>query len=221
MSSSPDIPAQEKKGLSLSGSENQLHRALSDKDPRIGKMYLGSLMALADESNPDRLPLAAHDLRELMEKMPEYMDVKISKPSLRGDLQPLSDEWKKIKAEKDSAKCAKLQEGFLKKLDEFFSRFEMVHPKRKAQTQKALKKLQSVDRYLPAPLEALEFSEWDLIQDYFLAVAHHRKESSVEEFKGWKAALEKFLLDRLCPRTFADQKEILSMIQEGERDAKP
>ena len=95
MSDLPDLPEQEKKSLPFSGPENQLHRTLSDKDPRIGEMYLRTLIVLADESNSERLPLAAHNLRELMEKMPEYMDMKILKFFLKGELQPLSTEWKK------------------------------------------------------------------------------------------------------------------------------
>lgn len=51
MSSLPDLPEQEKKRSPLSDQEKQLHRALSDKDPRIGKMYLGALIVGGDRDD--------------------------------------------------------------------------------------------------------------------------------------------------------------------------
>ena len=38
-------------------------------------MYLGALMVFDQGGNPDRLALAAHSFRELMEKLPRYIDV--------------------------------------------------------------------------------------------------------------------------------------------------
>ena len=36
-------------------------------------MYLGAYFALKDSLNPERFALAAHDIRELMEKVPEIV----------------------------------------------------------------------------------------------------------------------------------------------------
>lgn len=38
-------------------------------------MYLGALQVIVDKSNPDRLPQSAQSLRELMEKLPIYLNV--------------------------------------------------------------------------------------------------------------------------------------------------
>ncbi len=67
----------------ISGKQRFLYEALSERDTQLaneqGKkladMYLGALRVLADEHNPDRLPLAAHGIRELLEKLPRYLKV--------------------------------------------------------------------------------------------------------------------------------------------------
>jgi len=67
----PDDPGDAlTEGLSrLSGSQRTLYEALASKDPRLARMYLGALSVLDRQGNPDRLALASHGLRELMEKM--------------------------------------------------------------------------------------------------------------------------------------------------------
>ena len=61
--------------LNLSGQQRSLLLAFERLDPKLARMYLGALRVLADEANPDAMPLAAHTLREIMEKLPESLDV--------------------------------------------------------------------------------------------------------------------------------------------------
>lgn len=66
----------------LTGQQRALYEALldlgsaaKDENPRMAKMYFGAVLVLRQIGNPDRLALAAHGLRELMEKMPRFLDV--------------------------------------------------------------------------------------------------------------------------------------------------
>lgn len=49
-----------------------MHDALGELDEALARMYLGALLALRQTENPDRLALAAHDMRELMEKLARH-----------------------------------------------------------------------------------------------------------------------------------------------------
>ncbi len=41
--------------------------------PILAQMYFGSLRVFADRANPDAIALAAHGIREMMEKLPESL----------------------------------------------------------------------------------------------------------------------------------------------------
>ena len=82
-----------------------------------------------------------------------------------------------------------------------------------------LQALDPIRSPLPQPLEELRVDEWDEIRRYFIVVAHHNLQTNPENFKSRLAALEKFLLDRFCPRTFEDHDLIDSIIKEGEQNA--
>ena len=69
-----DLPSQGR--LELKEHEIAVVRALeSEETPTlpISQWYLGALRALSDEHNPDRIPQAAHSLRELLEKLPRVV----------------------------------------------------------------------------------------------------------------------------------------------------
>ena len=61
--------------LTLSGQQQALYAALIEKERRLAFMYYGALVVFGHNDNPDRLALAAHGLRELMEKLPRYLDL--------------------------------------------------------------------------------------------------------------------------------------------------
>jgi hypothetical protein len=61
--------------VDLQSGQRALHAALLKLSAEIARMYIGALVVLADQDNPDRFAQCAHSLRELMEKLPEYFDV--------------------------------------------------------------------------------------------------------------------------------------------------
>lgn len=63
--------------LVLTNEQSTLFGVLHGRSERIARMYLGAVGALKDDLDPGRLSNAAHQMRELMEKIPEIVDVEI------------------------------------------------------------------------------------------------------------------------------------------------
>ena len=218
----------ERKPLQLSGQQRALYEALQGKNPQLAEIYLGALTVLFDENHPDRLALAAHGLRELMEKIPEYLDlpVKVKAGSLRVKVQQFSQQWEKAC---NNSKCHKNARWhgeidgplskFLRKAKEFFLWFDEHYPTRKEQVASMLHHLDPIGPHLPPPIIDLRAREWKDIYNYFEGVSHHNSSVHLDRFGSWLDVLERFLLDRFMPRTFADHEVIDSIIREGDSNA--
>ena len=211
--------------LQLSGHQQTLYGALHAKGVMLGIMYHGALSVFQETGNPDRLALAAHGLRELMEKIPRYLDLPQEKSSsnMLGEVRGLHDSWRdtvtKTNCLKDgrwSGAVDKFLERFLKRSQEFFQWVEDNRPKRKQYAAAVLRTLDPLPYPLPYAIEKLRVNEWECIHDYFEKVSHHNGVVTIEEFTSWLANLERFLLDCLVPRTFEDHVKIDEIIEEGE-----
>lgn len=219
--------------LKLTGGQQALYEALSEKDEALpGKrlylapIYLGALTAIENEGNPDKMAQAAHSIRELMEKIPAIVEVetKALTESLMSKVRNLEDYW--LTFLKNLSKCDgktsenQIKEGLtsklFKRLEEFFEWFKTHHPRRKAIIDETLCKLESSGLISQQALRKRNVDDWEKLRDYFQAISHHGKETTMEDFKNRLAALEKFLLDRLSPQTFVDFDEIDQIIKEGE-----
>ena len=216
--------------LQLDGQQKALYDALSNKNSLLSDMYLGALKVFKDETNPDRFSLSAHNMRELMDKAPPYMDVGLKDPysseKMSNKVDNLEKEWNRlIKGVKKIDDCNKLDkvrlEKFLKACGKFFNWFKESRPKLKKKIAKLIRTLDPTGLPLPSPIEELRVNEWGLIRDYFLHVCHHDKPTNIVEFESWLHAMERFFLDRLQPQTYADLNLIKSIIRAGEGDANP
>ena len=239
MPDGPLAPAEssgQPKPAELSGHQLALHNALAKKNKLLAAMYLGALSVYQQSINPDRLALTAHDLRELMEKLPRHLDIPVAtqpvtvkkQPSLIDKVKALVQGWKKAKRNSNcfgnplwSGKIDGPLQRYLVRLEEFSLWVETNRPTRKQQTGKVIRRLDPQSRPLPPTIEDLRIEEWDQCHDYFEGVSHHNRDATVEEFVRWLDVLESFLLDRLCPRTYDDRSIIDKIIREGEADAKP
>lgn len=210
----------------LIGQQQTLHEALINKDPKLARMYLGSIAVLGQKSNQERLPLAAHGLREMMEKLPKYLEIPVQAKgqSLKQKIQELSS--RKDKAARNSSchfkdgwrgEIDKPLDQLLQDLDEFFLWFIEANPTRKQRIARVIRVLDPSPSFLPKPLEEIQVSVWDRCNSYFQGVSHHTLESSEEEFSSPLSVLERFLLDRLSPRTFEDFAVIDDLIRVVER----
>jgi hypothetical protein len=218
-------PASAPAGLVLGGQQQALLTALIELDPQLGVMYLGGLHVLHQDGNPDREALAAHAIRELMEKLPQFVDVptreKVKKPASLGvKVRELGDAWVSVSVEAMSAATVTMKlQKFHIKINEFFDWYEQGFVKRREQTAAALRSIDATGRSLPTPIEDLHIKHWGLCNDFFQSISHHGRTCSREEFVTWLDDLEKFLLDRMLPRTFETFSALDEIIAEGEADA--
>jgi len=214
--------------LRLSQQQRDSYEALLEKDRTLARIYLGALLVLSCSDHPDRLALAAHALRELMEKIPSYVDVqmKAHREHLGTRDYELQQRWEATH-EKTHSRMGLTWRGsideflsqLLGEMDSFFAWYSEHFPRRRAEVISLLRRLDDSGCNLPEKLEELSAQEWMKMRDFFVHTAHHRRFPSDEEFAHMQDALERFLLDRLRPRTFADFDTIDRIIYEGESDA--
>jgi hypothetical protein len=215
--------------LALTGQQRALHRALVEKDPYLATMYFGARIVLTQPQNPDRLALAAHGIRELMEKLPIYLglEMKAQKEALKAKVIELHSHWEtgitKTQCHQQGQWQGEIDKHLRKLLQcchTFFDWFKAHTPRRKDEFVSALRRMDISGRALPGPLEGLNVRAWDELRSFFQAVAHHQKEPGAQDFDEWLDALERFLLDRLSPRTCADLDVLDEIIREGESHGK-
>jgi hypothetical protein len=99
--------------------------------------------------------------------------------------------------------------------DTFFSWYEENFPTRTREAEAVLRALDP-DGQLPL---ASAVGTWNELRGYFIGVAHHRPDVTLDEFDRRLNDLEDFLITRLRPRPFADAARLDSLIEAGERDA--
>jgi hypothetical protein len=217
-------PGDKHVGLRLTAFQQALGAALQNESPNLLTMYLGALHVLQQPDNPDRLALAAHNFRELMNRILRVRaDVHEMTISLTPEVINLSTDWAKaVKAtscldgnDTWRGEIDKHLGRFLQRAALFFKWFEEHRPRRKKEIASVLQKLDPHGLPLPAILEKLNVDTWEAIHDFFVAVAHH---GAVDEgeFPNWQYACERFLLERLQPPTFEHHAELDELIQKGE-----
>lgn len=213
----------------LDGPQQTLYEALVTRSPELGRIYFGALLTLRQTDNPDRLAQAAHGLRELMEKLPKYLNLPIENKPLS-----LKEKVRRLAERRDRAiKSSSSRDGsvwrgeiddhlqrFLTETDEFFLWFESEHPTRRRRTVKMLRGLDPAALPLPEPLEEPNIKLWNKCNDHFQGVSHHTIAGVEEDFQSHISDLESFLLDRLAPQTSEDFAMIDELIREGEEGGK-
>ena len=164
-----------------------------------------------------------------MEKIPERLDVPMEaqRESLKGKVRELEGVFVDAR---ESTTCF-LEGGgghgrvdrelqrFLLKADGFFEWFVSHCPRRREEARRAFTQLDSSGLALPEPLGSLNVTFWFEMRDYFLSVAHHRRVAEGRDLREWLDMLERFLLERLVPRTFDDFDEIDALLAEEADDA--
>jgi hypothetical protein len=211
--------------VELSGERLALYEALFRRSERIARMYLGALYALKDSVNPERLALAAHCVRELMEKVPEIVAVSTPAHSERlGDkVAQLEQAYQrlvsnsKLKPPKWDGEMDGSVRHFLEEARAFFEWKKDHMPRRKQEIANTMRALDGPGRAIPSDLEKLAVEEWQDVQEYFKDASHHRgPDPTPEEFDGRLVKLERILLRKLNPPTFADFDALDAIIEAGE-----
>jgi hypothetical protein len=212
------------KPLLLSGQQLSLFHALDNKDALLARMYLGALSVLEHGSNPECFAHSAHSMRELMEKLPKFINVPLHKSNdkLGVKVRDLEDGYNVLLKNTSCVDVENKWSGqidphlnnFLKKLKVFFEWLKISMPRRTAEIRKLLECLDGSGRQLPAPLEKMNIDEWKCINEYFQKIAHHGEVAVESEFIDKVNTLERFLVDRLVPKTFSDFEKIDALLEE-------
>lgn len=213
----------------LTGRQRVLYVELQKREGVLADMYNGARLVLEQEQNPDRLALAAHGFRELMEKLSRHLSVAPKRPSLSpaGMLRELSERWNRARKSTcysaDSGWAGPIDDHlrkFLSKVASLLEQFDQAIPTRKTRVAEVVGSLDPSDAPLPRRIGDLRVEEWDRCDSYFQSVSHHNAKDLTEaEFLRYVDVLETFLVDRLRPRTFDHQDEIDTIIREGKEDA--
>ena len=215
--------------LKLSTNQELLYKAFYEKSTDLAYMYMGALITLNQTSNPDNLAQSAHSIRELMEKLPKYIDVQVQAQteSLKGKVIELKDIWdsshRKTKCLEGQTWVGEIDRPIVKlleKLASFFEWFELHSPRRKVEITKTLRGLDYFHGTLPQVLEERKINTWTEIKDYFQGISHHRTTNTIDFAKRLET-LETFLLNYFKPQTFLEFDTIDQIIREGEKYLSP
>jgi hypothetical protein len=195
-------------GVTLSGPAREMFEALAGIRHELADMYLGALDVVSKMRNPDRHSLAAHGIRELLEKLPRYLDVPVDAEAQLGlaervrNLTAAWDRWNHSAVNDDT--LTKNGRKLLAALKEFCDGVRIEIPTRNEQAAAAVRGLDLNPIKLPPQIESLHVQQWREIEGFFIGVSHHTRKTDDEEFSQYVASLARFILERLRPRTFDD-----------------
>jgi hypothetical protein len=210
----------------LSGQQLGFFQALAEQDGRIARWYLGARMTLSNTRNPERLQQAAHSLRELMDKLLPVLGLPAEAEGGRlGDrFADMTVRWETAKEQSrchsDGIWSGEIDEaarrGFIA-VDEAIVWQRQNRPRRRETYRATIRALDVSRRPPPSWIEDTHVQLWNDLRDYFVRVCHHDRVTDEDEFRGALDTLESFVLERLKPRTYAEQVALDQLIAEAER----
>lgn len=212
----PNLPAQYPQESYLTDQQSKLLRIFESLSPEIAQMYYGALRVLSDESNPDRLALAAHGIREIIEKMPKHFDVPIGSQIDWGRVDDLKRLWKAEDQLQIVENNAPLSPKFVKKLREFFDWWEEIRPDRRKEARELFRKMIPSHSTVPTEVEKKRLADWAECKRYFVGVSHHGKASHMKEFENYEAIFAGILISFAQPPIFEIADVLDTIIKEGE-----
>jgi hypothetical protein len=208
-------------GVSIPEQQQVLLEALRERDARLATIYEAVIDVMTAEDLPDQLSLAAHAMRELMERLPLAFDVPIHQKSsvinlireVERDLlraQEISscrtsDGWKGP----IDAPLAKL----LATVEKLAEDRQQDWPSRSEVAVALMHQLEpALGRRSPAMVKP-EAAAWANIRRYFEQVSHHHHvfesfETSSNDLEERIRTVEGLLLNKLRPPTAEDFREI-------------
>jgi hypothetical protein len=207
--------------------QEALVACLARRSEKLARIYDSGLRVFNDDENPGRFPLAAHSMRELLEKISVLTE---------GEELPTGDGMKnRIEPVKQAFLAATRAQGFseifpldaiegavralLGELGRFFKWLEDNRPQAVKRTAETLAKLSGPGQALPVDIFDNEVAGWMEAHSYFNMVAHNRQDNvNQDEFKHHMTFIEGILLHRLQPTAVADHDALDALVGEGEHD---
>jgi hypothetical protein len=203
--------------LQLTPTQQVLFEALVDKRGPLGEWYRAAIALINDDGLPDRLALAAHAMREVMEKLPG--------DGVRADRgADLPTKVRRLRPPWDLA-CSAKQRGewtgeisdplrdFLVVMQEFFAGQDQLVITRREYTVQFLRDLEVIPAGLPDDVQIENAKQWMKFHRYFDGVAHHGS-ADEDAFREQLSRLESFLSARLIPRPTGDFAAIDTLVEE-------
>lgn len=199
-------------GITLNNETQELIRMLNDEynAQSLSDMLHGAWVTIKlPGDNPDKLPQAAHSIREFMEKSHDYLvevPVKRDGNGLKSAVISLNDKWttatnntKSINISDWSGTVDSQFQKILKALGEFFATFSAEHRPRRAQHQAVLKSLDGSGQPLPKAIMEQRLKLWSGLDDFFKDVAHHQKTTTIDALANKVSELENLILNAKYP----------------------
>lgn len=219
----PESAGMTQGSISLSGPQQRLYEVLTDYG-NLAARYRGAIHILENAAIPDRFAMAAHNLRELMDGLPEVISVpKKGGFKLKPAVNELEEKWETTKNNSDSCDGEEWEgeiDGYLR---EYFVEMETVfeannkyNPKQRERYALMVRKTDPSSTPISEQVERRLFNEWKDVKSFLLGVCHHGKKTDYEEFSTYVERLEVHILKRLRPSTFETQEELDRIIKEAE-----
>jgi hypothetical protein len=209
-----------------SGRQLFLSQSLARKNAAMGELYECALRVFRDDSNPGRLFLAAHSIRELTKDLPKVLDVPVltDHGRMRDKLDALERTWTVALGSTCHQSGAWTGEidpplrRILTQIPEFFKWRNESEPKMRESAAALFRRTDLAGRQLPQALEKRQADRWIELHTYFNAAAH-RSPTSEAEFSERLDELEQILIDCLVPTPSADFSAIDAILLEESPDA--
>ena len=193
-------------------------------DKRVHDMYLGALIVMRDGTNPDRIAMAGHALRELCVELMRGAGIEKTKYNLGSEVNNLKQPWDKVQNEAKACSglcgnCAgKNLRKFLQLLSGFFARHSMNRPKATEKIASAIGQI-DVNRRIAGSNEHMPAAQrWEEIHDFFNKCGHHGP-TTFDELQSRLFEFEELLIRLLLPTPSGDMTEIDEILAEEKANA--
>lgn len=208
----------------LSGRQMAVYEALVESGGETARIYLGAILVFRT-SNPDRFALAAHGMRELLERLPIAQEIqRDGDASLKSLVGNLRADWDRAVDKSGNTDDGSEWTGeidgalnrLLKRLGRFLKDANKLRPPRRNRAEQFVRETDPIPSGLPDSLTANRVNQWVNLRGYFTKMSHHGQDPAA--FSDYLESAETFLLDHLRPRTYEDRFELLEIIAKGESD---
>lgn len=197
-------------GISLL--DKDIEAVLSERDPSLKEIYVGSFAVLEDSTNPEHIQQSAHSFREVIEKLPKIAD------EVYVDVQPSKDRFNNLS--RDALNKWEIKPfRSIEDLDEqtILNAVDILNRLKEAQSEIIPRRLE-IYNFLGHEFSAEYSPKDDYLSDifnkrneltrFFSDVCHHRFVPDISEFEQKINELNYFLSTILVKTPTADTNEI-------------
>ena len=197
---------------------------LSAKSERLSDMLRGAWAALGQsEDNPDLHAQIAHSVRELMEKAPKdlaTLPMQLNSGELVGQIRTLSAGWKTAgipvtDAEWNGSVTA-AQKKLLVSIGFLLKDFDSKYPPNNQRRSALIQALDGSATQIPEQIMTQRIEAWKESSEYFIAIAHHNKTTTMEELRDNLVNVEQLLVDILAPEVIPILDELDALVESVE-----